>query len=107
MKTLASLLKMAGDEDEEMITQADAPAAEKTGWLKNFNKLFQQIKRVDNLTGADLRPSWMVQLQGAVGGWLQMLPKKLDRLKRTQKNIRDPLYRYFEREVSLLKFMIG
>jgi dynein heavy chain 1 len=27
--------------------------------------------------------------------------QKLDRLKRTQKNIKDPLYRFFEREVSL------
>ena len=43
----------------------------------------------------------MLQLADAVGGWLKMLPKSLEKLRRTQKNIKDPLYRYFEREVSL------
>lgn len=32
--------------------------------------------------------------------WLELLPKQLATLRRTVENIKDPLYRYYEREVS-------
>jgi dynein heavy chain 1 len=48
----------------------------------------------------DGRPSWMKVLHNSAVTWLQLLPKSLQTLRRTVENIKDPLYRYFEREVS-------
>lgn len=48
----------------------------------------------------DGRPSWMKVLHNSALTWLELLPKNLNTLRRTVENIKDPLYRYFEREVS-------
>ncbi|XP_046751875.1 dynein heavy chain, cytoplasmic isoform X5 [Diprion similis] len=48
----------------------------------------------------DGRPAWMRTLHNSASTWLQLLPKNLPTLKRTVENIKDPLYRYFEREVN-------
>lgn len=48
----------------------------------------------------DGRPSWMKTLNNSASAWLQLLPKTLPTLRRTVENIKDPLYRYFEREVA-------
>lgn len=48
----------------------------------------------------DGRPSWMKTLHNSATAWLELLPKSLATLKRTVENIKDPLYRYFEREVA-------
>ncbi|XP_069694728.1 dynein heavy chain, cytoplasmic isoform X3 [Periplaneta americana] len=48
----------------------------------------------------DGRPSWMRTLHNSACTWLQLLPKSLQTLRRTVENIKDPLYRYFEREVN-------
>jgi len=50
--------------------------------------------------GEDGRPSWMKTLHNSATAWLELLPKNLQVLKRTVENIKDPLYRYFEREVT-------
>lgn len=49
---------------------------------------------------ADGRPSWMKTLHNSASTWIQLLPKSLPILKRTVDNIKDPLYRYFEREIN-------
>lgn len=49
----------------------------------------------------DGRPSWMKVLHNSATAWLELLPKSLPTLKRTVENIKDPLYRYFEREVTM------
>lgn len=49
----------------------------------------------------DGRPSWMKTLHNTAISWLELLPKNLVTLKRTIENIKDPLYRYFEREVTM------
>ncbi|KAF5301350.1 hypothetical protein FQA39_LY10748 [Lamprigera yunnana] len=51
-------------------------------------------------TQIDGRPSWMKTLHNSAVTWLQLLPRALPTLKRTIENIKDPLYRYFEREVN-------
>jgi dynein heavy chain 1, cytosolic len=48
----------------------------------------------------DSRPAWMKQLQKSVEVWLSLLPKELVPIKRTLENIKDPLFRYFEREIN-------
>jgi dynein heavy chain 1 len=52
------------------------------------------------LSEGDGRPSWMRLLHTSASTWLQLLPRQLPTLKRTVENIKDPLYRYFEREVN-------
>jgi len=46
------------------------------------------------------RPAWMKTLHSSSSSWLQLLPSSLTPLKRTVENIKDPLYRFFEREVN-------
>ncbi|XP_045484392.1 dynein heavy chain, cytoplasmic isoform X1 [Pieris rapae] len=48
----------------------------------------------------DGRPAWMKSLHQTATNWLQVLPKELPTLRRTVENIKDPLYRFFEREVA-------
>lgn len=48
----------------------------------------------------DGRPSWMRTLHSSASAWLALLPQSLATLRRTVDNIKDPLYRYFEREVA-------
>merc|ERR1719320_1044590 len=46
------------------------------------------------------RPAWMRTLHTSSSEWLALLPTSLNPLKRTVENIKDPLYRFFEREVN-------
>ncbi|PAA89834.1 hypothetical protein BOX15_Mlig025375g2 [Macrostomum lignano] len=48
----------------------------------------------------DARPAWMRQLCNQANDWLGQLPKDLRRMARTAENIKDPLFRCFEREVT-------
>ncbi|XP_076442165.1 cytoplasmic dynein 1 heavy chain 1-like isoform X5 [Babylonia areolata] len=54
---------------------------------------------------ADGRPAWMRTLHTSVTTWLKLVPQgsvaeSLGCMKRTMENIKDPLFRYFEREVN-------
>lgn len=42
----------------------------------------------------------MVTLHQSAATWLSHLPESVANLRRTLDNIKDPLYRYFEREVN-------
>ena len=42
----------------------------------------------------------MKSLHTTAKEWLQIVPGKLDNLCRTVENIKDPLFRFFEREVN-------
>ena len=46
------------------------------------------------------RPAWMRTMEANTSGWLRLLPPSITPLKRTVENIKDPLYRFFEREVN-------
>lgn len=48
----------------------------------------------------DSRPTWMKQLHNSCLTWLKLLPAKVTTMKRTNENIKDPLFRFFEREVN-------
>ena len=75
------LLKMQQDYDDD---DEDELAYAKTAVVKD-----------------DKRPAWMRTLSDSAANWLSLLPKDLITLKRTAENIKDPLYRFFEREVNL------
>jgi dynein heavy chain 1, cytosolic len=52
------------------------------------------------LDQSDVRPAWMRQLEQSTKTWQQLLPKTVQALQRTIENIKDPMYRCFEREVN-------
>ncbi|CAB3408082.1 unnamed protein product [Caenorhabditis bovis] len=47
------------------------------------------------------KPQWMAQLGELAKQWLHLLPKEIQKMRRTVENIKDPLFRFFEREVNL------
>jgi dynein heavy chain 1, cytosolic len=80
------------DDDELAYTGQDANASSEGGALSLEASL--------PLSEGDGRPLWMRTLHNSATTWLQLLPKNLPTLRRTVDNIKDPLYRYFEREVN-------
>ena len=54
----------------------------------------------DQQSTRDGRPAWMRSLLESAQTWLALLPDNLVILRRTVENIKDPLYRFFEREVN-------
>lgn len=52
-------------------------------------------------SAASGRPAWMRSLHTNATGWREALPGQLQPLRRSVENIRDPLYRFFEREVNI------
>jgi dynein heavy chain 1 len=56
---------------------------------------------INSFRNSDGRPAWMRTMSESVSNWLSNIPKNLNPLKRTVENIKDPLYRFFEREVNL------
>ncbi|KAK6637160.1 Dynein heavy chain, cytoplasmic [Polyplax serrata] len=81
---VGKLLKMQQLEDDEELAYSPEDSLDQT-----------IVKDVDG------RPSWMKTLHNSASTWLQLLPKSLNTLRRTVDNIKDPIYRYFEREVNL------
>merc|ERR1712106_1106230 len=49
----------------------------------------------------------MRTLHGSTSTWLQPIPASVTPLKRTIENIKDPLYRFFEREVNFGVKLVG
>uniref|UniRef100_A0A915BJF8 Dynein heavy chain, cytoplasmic n=6 Tax=Parascaris univalens TaxID=6257 RepID=A0A915BJF8_PARUN len=45
-------------------------------------------------------PPWMSILVEQSSQWLKMLPKNIAKMRRTVDNIKDPLFRFFEREIN-------
>ena len=79
---LASLLKMTVLEDDDELAYSGPDEAGTSDVV------------------AYSRPSWMVTTQQSATTWLSLLPETVPTLRRTLDNIKDPLYRYFEREVN-------
>lgn len=82
---VSKLLKMQQLEDDDEL----AYSAEEAG-----------LEQAKTPRPDDGRPSWMKTLHNSASSWLELLPKQLPTLRRTVENIKDPLYRYFEREVA-------
>jgi dynein heavy chain 1 len=91
-ETLGKLLKMSS-----VITVEDDDISENL-----FNEQVDASihgKKTRSDTG-DTRPLWMKQLHNSCVTWLKLLPTKVTTMKRTAENIKDPLFRFFEREVN-------
>lgn len=52
-------------------------------------------------------PAWMRTLRSSADEWLKLLPENLGLLKRTADNIKRPLYRFFEREITSAAKMLS
>jgi len=92
---IAKLLKMQMLSDEDELAYSPESG-------KNIPEPFE----VELVTGVakrkdiDHRPAWMRALLATSTQWLAILPEMLSSLKRTADNIKDPLFRFFEREVN-------
>ncbi|XP_007951321.1 cytoplasmic dynein 1 heavy chain 1 [Orycteropus afer afer] len=80
---ISKMLKMQMLEDEDDLAYAEA----------------EKKTRTDSTS--DGRPTWMRTLHTTASNWLQLIPQTLTHLKRTVENIKDPLFRFFEREVKM------
>ena len=49
----------------------------------------------EKISGGDGRPAWMKSLHSTALEWLDIVPVKLETLRRTAENIKDPLFRFF------------
>ena len=81
-------LQALEDEDEVLVT-----ISQRAGDSSADSSL------VSELSGGDVRPTYMKTLAADIESWLKYLPDHLELLKRSVENIKDPLFRYFEREV--------
>ncbi|CEF66963.1 Dynein heavy chain, cytoplasmic [Strongyloides ratti] len=69
--------------------------------LKNLLKMSGDELAYDDETDKKNAPSWMITLSELATKWLNLLPESIDKLKRNKDNIKDSLFRFFEREVNL------
>ena len=47
------------------------------------------------------RPNWMVVLQNSVDQWIKLLPPALQLLEVNSENIKNPMWRFYEREIKV------
>uniref|UniRef100_A0A8C0GMH1 Dynein cytoplasmic 1 heavy chain 1 n=1 Tax=Chelonoidis abingdonii TaxID=106734 RepID=A0A8C0GMH1_CHEAB len=80
---ISKMLKMQMLEDEDDLAYAET----------------EKKARADSTS--DGRPSWMRTLHTTASNWFHLIPQNLNHLKRTVENIKDPLFRFFEREVKM------
>ncbi|XP_063804701.1 cytoplasmic dynein 1 heavy chain 1 [Pseudophryne corroboree] len=80
---ISKMLKMQMLEDEDDLAYAET----------------EKKQRTDSTS--DGRPAWMRTLHTTACNWLHVIPHTLSHLKRTVENIKDPLFRFFEREVKM------
>ncbi|KAI8505360.1 Cytoplasmic dynein 1 heavy chain 1 [Branchiostoma belcheri] len=82
---IINLLRMQMLEDDEDVMEEGRPRAS---------------SRKRATSSGDGRPAWMRTLLMSTSNWLSQIPKNLSVLRRTAENIKDPLFRFFEREVN-------
>ncbi|VEL40808.1 unnamed protein product [Protopolystoma xenopodis] len=92
-KVISDLLKMQAAQEDDDASLATTMSAQ-------IGVSSRPSVSVDASSGLDARPIWMRQLQTTCEVWLSQIPVGLKPLRRTLENIRDPLYRCFEREVN-------
>uniref|UniRef100_A0A914PHS0 Dynein heavy chain n=1 Tax=Panagrolaimus davidi TaxID=227884 RepID=A0A914PHS0_9BILA len=70
--------------------------------IRNMLKMSDAVLAYNDSSEIEQKaPSWMNVLAETANRWLSALPKNVTKLKRTKDNIKDPLFRFFEREINL------
>ncbi|XP_056446392.1 cytoplasmic dynein 1 heavy chain 1 [Gadus chalcogrammus] len=80
---MSKMLKMQMLEDEDDLAYETAEIKQRTA------------------STSDNQPAWMRTIHTTAFNWLQLIPQMVNPLKRTVENIKDPLFRFFEREVKM------
>ncbi|VDM67656.1 unnamed protein product [Strongylus vulgaris] len=71
------------------------------GMLRNLLKVSDDELAFTGDGEKEAKPQWMAQIGELAQQWLKLLPKDINRMRRTVDNIKDPLFRFFEREINL------
>ncbi|KAK2722142.1 hypothetical protein QYM36_002631, partial [Artemia franciscana] len=88
--------------------------AEKILLISRGNNMLSKLLKMQSLDEDDVedgvedmiaasdssKPSWMTSISQVANSWLNLLPKGLTPLRKTADSIKDPMFRYFEREVN-------
>ena len=88
---ISKLLKLQMLEDDDDIVYSES---------ETHGEVTQVVVKRRQSDSVDGRPAWMRLLLKSASTWIELLPPNLPVLKRTVDNIKDPLYRFFEREVN-------
>ncbi|KAL7076037.1 hypothetical protein ACQ4LE_004542 [Meloidogyne hapla] len=56
---------------------------------------------IDSSLQNKVAPSWMVVLKEHCQVWLAELPKEICKLRHAKENVKNPIFRFFEREINL------
>uniref|UniRef100_A0AC35TT30 DHC_N1 domain-containing protein n=1 Tax=Rhabditophanes sp. KR3021 TaxID=114890 RepID=A0AC35TT30_9BILA len=75
--------------------------------LKNLLKMSGDELAYDNDSDKKDAPSWMTTLNELATKWLGLLPDTVSRVRRNKDNIKDSLWRFFEREINLGAVLLG
>ncbi|XP_055720178.1 cytoplasmic dynein 1 heavy chain 1-like [Salvelinus fontinalis] len=86
---MGKMLKMQMLEDEDDLTYEKEMKGDRTA-----------------STSTEAQPAWMRTLRTTATNWLTLIPQVVNHLKRTVENIKDPLFRFFEREVMMGTHML-
>ncbi|PIC53068.1 hypothetical protein B9Z55_002921 [Caenorhabditis nigoni] len=94
------------DGDAALFTSTISKKDQMIGWVKELKNEQLPARLDEELACGDdgkeeAKPQWMAQLGELVKQWLQFLPKEIVKMRRTVENIKDLLFRFFEREVNL------
>uniref|UniRef100_A0A672KGH5 Dynein heavy chain C-terminal domain-containing protein n=1 Tax=Sinocyclocheilus grahami TaxID=75366 RepID=A0A672KGH5_SINGR len=72
-----------------------------TETLHQDDLAYETEKKQRSASSSDAQPAWMRTLHTTARNWLQLIPESVSPLKRTVENLKDPLFRFFEREVKM------
>lgn len=90
-QTVLKLLKLQMlEDDDDLIVYTESEADSRANVVKRRHS-----------ENSDGRPAWMRTLLNSALTWLNILPPNLTVLKRTADNMKDPFYRFFERELNI------
>ena len=59
----------------------------------------EESGKTDKAQASNEIPPWMRALSAQASQWLSVLPESIASVKRTAEKIKDPLFRFFEREI--------
>eukprot|EP00730_Choanoeca_flexa_P004836 TRINITY_DN11816_c0_g3_i1.p1 TRINITY_DN11816_c0_g3~~TRINITY_DN11816_c0_g3_i1.p1 ORF type:complete len:1768 (+),score=556.53 TRINITY_DN11816_c0_g3_i1:318-5306(+) len=84
-----------------LLTQRAAALASNMSMLQTVDEEDTDTVTDDAAASASGTPAWMRTIQEDCERWQQALPPALDMLQRTPEKIKDPLFRFFDRESGI------
>ncbi|KAJ5078911.1 intein-containing cytoplasmic dynein 1 heavy chain 1 precursor [Anaeramoeba ignava] len=91
----------------ELLLLANQGKETLANFLKMENIYEEEKSDIEKEKKEDRRPSWMKKLEKSTREWIDILPKSLDSLKKTESSIKDPLFRCFNREIIIGKKLLN